>query len=802
MRPRASRKRTVPPRYVLSLIEGDAQTAVVVTALDGTAGTTKPKVRVLDSAGAAVAGATILWTSSEGPVEGLVAPVETRTDASGYSSVTWRLASIVGSNALTATLLVTGRTVSFSATGTVAAASIIEAAVAVDQAGTASAPVTTPPAVRVTDAYGNVVSGVAITWAIVLGGGAVVGGGTTSALGIATLTSWTLGGSAGANSCTATAAGLTGSPVTFTASASAGAPTHIDVQAGGAQTGVVAGSASATITFRVKDVSNAGVANITVLFSSNSGTVSVASALSDVNGDVSLTLTTAALIATATVLAQFAGISQTTTVASTFGVATQLVLTTQPSTTGTSLVALSTQPVVEAQDANGNRVTTKTGTVTATVSSGNCSISAGSTKALSSGVATFTNFTASDADAGTNIFAFALSGLTSALSTGTVLAAPVATQLGRGTAPNNAQVGNVVTSTVLIQDLNGTTVPGATDAVTIALTTPGGAVLGGTTTVNAVNGVATFANTVDTANTFTFTYTSGSLAPVVSTSFVVSTASASNRPANADTLVGSAIGIDQSAGTLGAVPPHAVAGITGKAYGTGQIAKAINPLTGQERMRIRWPSGQAAGLGNCSWAIWPNAEFASGGVRYGALYVRYRQIMMWGNAGTDYENEGTGTKLTFTLTGVAANNNFLMLMGTAVDNALQTAMKIEWRQQAVVVNGVGAPPTANRNIAQNNGFSGQSLFTVGVPHDLEYYIECNTLASVNGTLGDGKLRVWLDNQLIITKDDMQFRNATHSDNIGAHKWASTWGGSGGAKTRADDMYFEDVEIYGDLNLKS
>ena len=44
----------------------------------------------------------------------------------------------------------------------------------------------------------------------------------TDASGIATVGSWTLGAAAGANTLTATSAGLTGSPVTFTATGDAG----------------------------------------------------------------------------------------------------------------------------------------------------------------------------------------------------------------------------------------------------------------------------------------------------------------------------------------------------------------------------------------------------------------------------------------------------------------------------------------------------------------------------------------------------------------------------------------------------
>ncbi|MBI2283334.1 MAG: Ig-like domain-containing protein, partial [Bacteroidetes bacterium] len=78
------------------------------------------------------------------------------------------------------------------------------------------------PAVLVTDASGNPVAGVTVTFAVTSGGGAVTGAtATTNANGIATVGSWTVGATAGTNNniLQATAAGLTGSPVSFTVSA-------------------------------------------------------------------------------------------------------------------------------------------------------------------------------------------------------------------------------------------------------------------------------------------------------------------------------------------------------------------------------------------------------------------------------------------------------------------------------------------------------------------------------------------------------------------------------------------------------
>ena len=83
--------------------------------------------------------------------------------------------------------------------------------------------VTTPPSVIVKDSSGAPVPGEAVTFSVGSGGGSVTGGGaTTDATGVATVGSWTLGPSAGANTLIATSRGAVGSRVTFTATGTLG----------------------------------------------------------------------------------------------------------------------------------------------------------------------------------------------------------------------------------------------------------------------------------------------------------------------------------------------------------------------------------------------------------------------------------------------------------------------------------------------------------------------------------------------------------------------------------------------------
>ncbi|HEX7546391.1 MAG TPA: hypothetical protein VF368_06670, partial [Gemmatimonadaceae bacterium] len=80
----------------------------------------------------------------------------------------------------------------------------------------------TPLSVIVRDAGGNAVAGVTVQFAILTGGGHVsVASAVSNATGVAS-TSWTLGSTVGKQTVSATATGLTGSPLTFSATAQSG----------------------------------------------------------------------------------------------------------------------------------------------------------------------------------------------------------------------------------------------------------------------------------------------------------------------------------------------------------------------------------------------------------------------------------------------------------------------------------------------------------------------------------------------------------------------------------------------------
>ena len=109
--------------------------------------------------------------------------------------------------------------------------------------------------------------------------------------------------------------------------------------------------------------------------------------------------------------------------------------------------------------------------------------------------------------------------------------APVATKLAFQVQPGQTAAGQSISPAlqVAIEDAAGNPVPGATSAVTVALSaSPAGGTLSGTRTVNAVNGIAAFAGlSIDKAGAgYQLSASSGTLTAATSTTFAVVAAAA------------------------------------------------------------------------------------------------------------------------------------------------------------------------------------------------------------------------------------------------------------------------------------
>src|SRR5205807_2221790 len=246
---------------------GDGQT--------GTVGTTLPtqlSVRVADQFNNPVAGVTVTWTPATG--SGSVNPTTSTSDGSGIAATTWTLGTAAGTQTVQATGA--GSPVPFSATATAGGAATIAANSPTSQSATAGTAVRSPPSVIVKDANGNPVAQVAVTFAVAPGNGSITGASqTTNASGVATVGSWTLSATAGSNTLTATSGTLSGSPVTFTATGTAGAAATIAATSPTSPAATAGAAGSAPPSVIVKDANGNPVTGVTVTFAvaPGSGTI-------------------------------------------------------------------------------------------------------------------------------------------------------------------------------------------------------------------------------------------------------------------------------------------------------------------------------------------------------------------------------------------------------------------------------------------------------------------------------------------------------------------------------------------------
>ena len=200
----------------LELIDGDEQVGRPGARLGA-----ELVVRLVDADGQGVSDRGVSWVVSGGG--GLIEPMSELTDDEGYARAAWTLGPGIGSHTADAVVSHVGL-VTFTATATEGepSALLIEPIEGDAQRAPAGSPVPVRPAVRVTR-DGEPVSGIEVTFEITAGGGTVEGATQlTDADGVARVGDWVLGPAAGANRLEASGEGLSGSPVVFTAEATAG----------------------------------------------------------------------------------------------------------------------------------------------------------------------------------------------------------------------------------------------------------------------------------------------------------------------------------------------------------------------------------------------------------------------------------------------------------------------------------------------------------------------------------------------------------------------------------------------------
>jgi hypothetical protein len=496
----------LPAKIVV--LGGDGQTAAAGGALPDSL-----LVRVTDSKDRPIQTTQVTFA----PSAGTVVPTSATTNADGRAGAIWVLGPVAGAQTVTATASGSGApaglAVTFHATAITSAAARLDKAAGDGQTATAGAAVATPPAVKVSDKNGNPVAGVAVTFAVATGAGAVnpTTPIATNAAGIAAVTNWTLGTVAGPNTLTATIPlpGITGNPATFTATGtvgSAGKLAMVQQPSATAQSGVILAQQPK---LQVEDASGnpvktAGLAVTANVASGAGGTLGgQLTVATDANGVASfsgLALTgpvgTYTLGFTSPTLSGAASAAITLTA----GAPTQLLIAQQPAPVAQSGTPLNPPPVVQLADAQGNPVAQALVNVTAALNvPPSPAGTLGGTKTVATdatGKATFANLTIRGPN---GQYTLSFSSLAPALASGPsspiTLSAGAPAMLFLATPPSASVASGQVfpqQPAIQVQDGSGNSVAAPGIAVTVTITAGGGTLGGTPTAVTNGSGLATF----------------------------------------------------------------------------------------------------------------------------------------------------------------------------------------------------------------------------------------------------------------------------------------------------------------------
>src|SRR5215510_5130561 len=335
------------PPIGISLVSGGGQIGKVGAALAQLA-----VVRVTAADGGGVAGVTVNFAA---PTGARVGSTSVTTDAQGQASTTLTLGGLLGAQSFSASAA--GFSVSIPATALVGDVASIVAVSGSDLLGTVRRALASPFVVRVTDSFGNPVSGVTIAWTRIAGTGTLAAPtSTTDANGQASML-YTLGAIPGVETITASVAGVT-TPATFTATALAAVAAAIAIVSGNDQVGQV-GQVLAPLIVKVTDADGFPVPGVPVSWSATNGTIPQ-STTTDAQGQASAPLSLGSVVGPATAIASIP--TGTTTKSVTFsltalvGNAASIVAVSGSGLQGIVLRVLASPFVVRVTDSFGNPV--------------------------------------------------------------------------------------------------------------------------------------------------------------------------------------------------------------------------------------------------------------------------------------------------------------------------------------------------------------------------------------------------------------------------------------------------------------
>ena len=438
---------------------------------------TKPYTAVAkDAAGNTMTGVVFQWSSSSTAIATVNASGVATAVAAGNATITAAVEEASG----TAAFLVRPPGVQL----TVSSGN--------NQTGTVKTAASAPVVAKVSDAAGNSVAGLVVTFATSDTAGVVTTASTTSnAQGLAS-TAWTFGTKAGTQTVTATSVGLVNSPLPFTATVAAGPPSQLVFVTQPSTTAANRTAFGTQPVIELQDqygnpVKVAGN-TITVTVASGGGTLTNATVTTDASGRATFTaLTLGGTVGLRSLSFGMTGVpSITALVTLTAGTATTITIVSGNGGSGKVGTVYSPSPVVLVTDLDGNPVPSTTLTLTPGVGGG--TIQPGTITTGADGKATITGWTLKPT-AGTDTLTVSTPGGSPTKIIVTVDPNP-ATQIAINGGSTSGQIGTAlaVPPSVIVRDVNNIPVAGVT--VSFAVASGGGTITGATQVTNA-SGIAT-----------------------------------------------------------------------------------------------------------------------------------------------------------------------------------------------------------------------------------------------------------------------------------------------------------------------
>ncbi len=472
----------------ITIVQGNGQSGRVGEAL------AEPLiVEVIDGADRPVPSATVVVELS-----GAVAEPDTlSTDAEGRASAEITLGSEVGEAAGAVRVIAPESPAvveaSFTVLAVAASANGLAGVSGDGQTGVAGTTLAAPLVVQVTDAFGNPIEGVPITWTPD-GGSVSATSTTTDGEGLTSVTR-TLGPTAGAQTTLASSEGLAGSPVTFNHTVTAGSASGVLIVSGNNQSAAPGTTLPEDLVVAVVDADSNPVvaAAVTWVVTAGGGTLAPTTGTTDANGRAATKWTLGASAGTNTAQAIVSGVGQAEfTATAAAGTASVIRVVSGGNQTGQAGAPLASALVVQVLDAGDNPVSSVP--VTWAVESGGGSVSPTSATTGADGQAS-TAWTLGPGTGSQRVTASA-PGAGSVRFDATSTAGPPSV-LGLVTQPSGtAQVGVPFARQPVVQvsDAAGNPVQAAGVTVTAAIATGAGELVGTATQTTGPDGRATFTN--------------------------------------------------------------------------------------------------------------------------------------------------------------------------------------------------------------------------------------------------------------------------------------------------------------------